>query len=52
MSARTPSRTLNVKSFGCQTNVDDGERMDDLLVAEGMKAALGSSPFTYGNWLA
>jgi hypothetical protein len=33
-------------------NVYDGERMADLLVADGMTAALGSSPLTCGNWRA
>ena len=38
----TPSMTLpktyHVKSFGCQMNVYDGERMGELLDAEGMAA--------------
>ena len=34
----TPS-TFRVKSFGCQMNVYDGERMAELLTAEGMTAA-------------
>jgi tRNA-2-methylthio-N6-dimethylallyladenosine synthase len=38
MSAKSP-RTFQVKSFGCQMNVYDGERMAELLVAEGMTAA-------------
>ncbi len=37
MSAR-PS-TYHVKSFGCQMNVYDGERMGELLAAEGMVVA-------------
>ena len=32
-------RTFQVKSFGCQMNVYDGERMAELLEAEGMTAA-------------
>jgi tRNA-2-methylthio-N6-dimethylallyladenosine synthase len=32
-------RTFHVKSFGCQMNVYDGERMAELLTAEGMTAA-------------
>jgi tRNA-2-methylthio-N6-dimethylallyladenosine synthase len=36
---RQPPRTFQVKSFGCQMNVYDGERMSELLAAEGMHAA-------------
>ena len=32
-------RTFRVKSFGCQMNVYDGERMGELLTAEGMTPA-------------
>ena len=32
-------KTFRVKSFGCQMNVYDGERMGELLAAEGMIAA-------------
>src|SRR5262245_52216233 len=32
-------KTYRVKSFGCQMNVYDGERMGELLGAEGMRAA-------------
>jgi tRNA-2-methylthio-N6-dimethylallyladenosine synthase len=32
-------KTYRVKSFGCQMNVYDGERMAELLAAEGMSAA-------------
>jgi len=32
-------KTFKIKSFGCQMNVYDGERMSELLVAEGMTAA-------------
>ena len=34
-------KTFRVKSFGCQMNVYDGERMGELLAAEGMVAAEG-----------
>jgi tRNA-2-methylthio-N6-dimethylallyladenosine synthase len=34
-------KTYRVKSFGCQMNVYDGERMAELLHAEGMTAAAG-----------
>ena len=36
---KTPPKTFHVKSFGCQMNVYDGERMGELMVAEGMTAA-------------
>ena len=32
-------KTFHVKSFGCQMNVYDGERMSELLEAEGMRSA-------------
>jgi tRNA-2-methylthio-N6-dimethylallyladenosine synthase len=38
MKIRDP-KTFHVKSFGCQMNVYDGERMADLLEAEGLTAA-------------
>ena len=38
MSA-SPPRTFHVKSFGCQMNVYDGERMAELLAAEGIAPA-------------
>jgi tRNA-2-methylthio-N6-dimethylallyladenosine synthase len=38
---RTPA-TFHVKSFGCQMNVYDGERMAELMTAEGMRAADGA----------
>ena len=43
MTARYPHtipqpKTFHVKSFGCQMNVYDGERMAELLAAEGMTA--------------
>ncbi|MCJ8159468.1 tRNA (N6-isopentenyl adenosine(37)-C2)-methylthiotransferase MiaB [Sphingomonas sp. LaA6.9] len=36
---RSNPRTYQVKSFGCQMNVYDGDRMAELLSAEGMRAA-------------
>jgi len=38
MTKPTP-KTFHVKSFGCQMNVYDGERMGELMAAEGMTAA-------------
>jgi tRNA-2-methylthio-N6-dimethylallyladenosine synthase len=38
---KSDPRTFHVKSFGCQMNVYDGERMAELLEAEGMAAAPG-----------
>jgi tRNA-2-methylthio-N6-dimethylallyladenosine synthase len=35
----TPPRRVHVKSFGCQMNVYDGERMAELMTAKGMVAA-------------
>jgi tRNA-2-methylthio-N6-dimethylallyladenosine synthase len=35
-------KTFKIKSFGCQMNVYDGERMSELLAAEGMAAAADS----------
>src|ERR1700754_3253851 len=32
-------RTFHVKSFGCQMNVYDGERMAELMAAQGLTAA-------------
>ena len=37
----TSPRTFRIKSFGCQMNVYDGERMAELLSARGMTAAQG-----------
>ncbi|RXR29788.1 tRNA (N6-isopentenyl adenosine(37)-C2)-methylthiotransferase MiaB [Sphingobium fluviale] len=37
-TAKNPPRTFHVKSFGCQMNVYDGERMAEMLGAEGMTA--------------
>ena len=37
--ARPLPRTFHVKSFGCQMNVYDGERMAELMAAGGMTAA-------------
>jgi tRNA-2-methylthio-N6-dimethylallyladenosine synthase len=39
MVIMTPPKTYHVKSFGCQMNVYDGERMSELLDAEGMAVA-------------
>ena len=39
--AMTPPATFQVKSFGCQMNVYDGERMGELLAAEGMVEVAG-----------
>lgn len=37
----TTPKTFQVKSFGCQMNVYDGERMAEMLGREGMQAASG-----------
>ncbi|WP_339348491.1 tRNA (N6-isopentenyl adenosine(37)-C2)-methylthiotransferase MiaB [uncultured Sphingomonas sp.] len=37
--AATPPKTFHVKSFGCQMNVYDGQRMGELMAAQGMTAA-------------
>ena len=42
MSSKPP-KSYHVKSFGCQMNVYDGERMSELLGAEGMVAAEADS---------
>ena len=39
MTTTTPPKTYRVKSFGCQMNVYDGERMGELLSAQGMALA-------------
>src|SRR6185437_2537317 len=39
---RMRPKTLKIKSFGCQMNVYDGERMAELLGAQGMTAAEAS----------
>ncbi|MBB3475246.1 tRNA (N6-isopentenyl adenosine(37)-C2)-methylthiotransferase MiaB [Sphingomonas sp. BK345] len=36
VTAKTPPQTFHVKSFGCQMNVYDGERMAELMAAEGL----------------
>jgi tRNA-2-methylthio-N6-dimethylallyladenosine synthase len=36
---KTAPKTFHVKSFGCQMNVYDGDRMAELLAAEGLDAA-------------
>ncbi|HEX9954709.1 MAG TPA: MiaB/RimO family radical SAM methylthiotransferase, partial [Allosphingosinicella sp.] len=38
----TNPKTFHVKSFGCQMNVYDGERMGELLAAQGLTAAEGN----------
>ena len=35
---KSPPQTFHVKSFGCQMNVYDGERMAELMAADGMVA--------------
>jgi tRNA-2-methylthio-N6-dimethylallyladenosine synthase len=39
MHSAPPPKTYRVKSFGCQMNVYDGERMGELLAERGMAAA-------------
>jgi tRNA-2-methylthio-N6-dimethylallyladenosine synthase len=39
MTTRETPRTYRVKSFGCQMNVYDGERMGELLAAQGLAPA-------------
>ena len=39
MQVTAPPKTYRVKSFGCQMNVYDGERMAELLDAQGIAAA-------------
>ena len=39
MLSREKPRTFRVKSFGCQMNVYDGERMAEMLAAEGIAPA-------------
>jgi tRNA-2-methylthio-N6-dimethylallyladenosine synthase len=39
MSTTTTPKTYRVKSFGCQMNVYDGDRMGELLSAQGLSAA-------------
>jgi tRNA-2-methylthio-N6-dimethylallyladenosine synthase len=39
MKPSAPPKTFRVKSFGCQMNVYDGERMGELLAAHGMTPA-------------
>ncbi len=40
---RTPPKTYAVKSFGCQMNVYDGDRMADLMAAQGLTPADASA---------
>ena len=35
---KSPPKTFHVKSFGCQMNVYDGERMAELMAADGLVA--------------
>ncbi|MEL7319834.1 MAG: tRNA (N6-isopentenyl adenosine(37)-C2)-methylthiotransferase MiaB, partial [Pseudomonadota bacterium] len=39
MKPQTPPKTYRVKSFGCQMNVYDGERMGELLAEKGITPA-------------
>ena len=39
MDRTAPPKTYRVKSFGCQMNVYDGERMAELLATQGIEAA-------------
>ncbi|MDY7099172.1 MAG: tRNA (N6-isopentenyl adenosine(37)-C2)-methylthiotransferase MiaB [Pseudomonadota bacterium] len=39
MKPQNPPKTYRVKSFGCQMNVYDGERMGELLAEKGIKPA-------------
>ena len=39
MNKQTPPKTYRVKSFGCQMNVYDGERMGELLTEKGITPA-------------
>ena len=39
MMNREKPKTYQIKSFGCQMNVYDGERMGEMLSGEGMTAA-------------
>ena len=41
MPPAPPPQTYRVKSFGCQMNVYDGERMAELLGAAGDRASAG-----------
>jgi tRNA-2-methylthio-N6-dimethylallyladenosine synthase len=48
--SRFPSpRTFRVKSFGCQMNVYDGERMAELLAAQGLEASDGEADLVVLN---
>ena len=39
MKPQSPPKTYRVKSFGCQMNVYDGERMGELLAEKGITPA-------------
>jgi tRNA-2-methylthio-N6-dimethylallyladenosine synthase len=49
MSPLAAPRTFRVKSFGCQMNVYDGERMAELLAAQGMTPAEGDADLVVLN---
>ena len=49
MQSLTPPKTFHVKSFGCQMNVYDGERMAELLGAQGMTATADASAIIRGS---
>ncbi len=42
MRPAPPPQTYRVKSFGCQMNVYDGERMAELMTQDGMVLADGA----------
>src|SRR6185503_18530465 len=48
MSKPAP-KTFQIKSFGCQMNVYDGDRMAELLEAEGLEAADGAADLVVLN---
>ena len=49
MTIATLPKTFRVKSFGCQMNVYDGERMGELLAAQGMTASEGDADLVVLN---
>ncbi len=49
MRAVTPPRTFTVRTFGCQMNVYDSERMTEALVASGYEAVDGAADLTILN---
>ena len=46
---KTSPKTFHVKSFGCQMNVYDGERMAELLVEQGLTASDGEADLVVLN---